>query len=90
MHRVCVWLHHVLQTHVFGLRELVLPDRLASDVCILFGRAVVELLFFDAAAGVFADVDFTHLFFGLEKHEAEAEVWMSRAFVECRMMRASK
>lgn len=80
MHRVCVGLHYVLQAHVFGLRELVLSDRPASDVCILFGGALVELLLFDAAAGVFANIDFTRLSF------AGAEVWMSRAVVECEML----
>jgi hypothetical protein len=61
VHRVCVGLDHVLETHMFGLRELVLTNRFASDVRVVLFRALVELLLPDAAAGVLENVDVTHL-----------------------------
>lgn len=62
VHRTCVGLDRVLQTIVFRLRELALSHRLASDVRVLFGLALVELLLLHVAAGILANVDAAHLF----------------------------
>jgi hypothetical protein len=88
VHRVCIGLHHTLQTHVFGLRELVFSDGLTSDVCVLVGRALVEPLLLDAGAGVLANVDLTHLFSGLVRYERGVGVRRDTVAVGCRMPRA--
>jgi len=56
----------VLETHVFRFRELFLFNGLASDVRVVFVRALVELLLPDIAAGVLADIDVAHLCFGFQ------------------------
>lgn len=66
MRRICVGLDHVLETHVFRFRELFLFNGLASDVRVVFVRALVELLLPDIAAGVLADIDVAHLCFGFQ------------------------
>jgi hypothetical protein len=86
VHRVCIGLHHTLQTHVFGLRELVFSDGLTSDVCVLVGRALVEPLLLDAAAGVLANVDLTHLFSGLVRYTTGVGVRVETVAVGCRML----